>query len=525
MPRSSADIGKFAEPFPKSPSCQLRTGSVESMPTSFICQSCRTALRAQLKPHGPVKRSYTRPSFAPKPIVDLKHIRQNPGLYQQNCLDRNYPAAANNSWRILDLHNQLVERQKETLELRRRNNDVGKSIQRQAGMGDDAQGGGAGGTSALLEEARKLKEELRGFEEWEGGVVEEMVGLAMEVPNLSSGVTPVGDEAEVIGWINGQEPATIATGGGRSHVDIGKDLDILDFEASATTSGWGWYFLKNEGAMLEQALIQFALHEAMARGWKVMTPPSLVYEHIASACGFMPRDQNGETQRYEIAGESGSQANKTLKTSELPLKVIGPSRCYRAEAGARGVDTKGLYRVHEFTKVEMFAWTAPPVATSHDEASRFGTDEESESQTDTVFEEMLSLQTHILTELGLHAKVLEMPTTDLGAAAARKVDIEAFFPSRTSISNGYGELTSASICTDYQSRRLATRLKYEGKGAGKLGFPHTLNGTALAVPRVLACMLENGWDEKEGFVRVPECLMKWMPGNITTIGPRSKDAR
>ncbi|KAK3714258.1 Serine--tRNA ligase, mitochondrial [Vermiconidia calcicola] len=512
-------------------------GSVESMPTSFICQSCRTALRAQLKHNVTLKRSYNRPSFAPKPILDLKHIRQNPGLYQQNCFDRNYPAAANNSWRILELHNQLLERQKETLELRRRNNDVGKSIQRQAGMGDDAQGGDAGGTSALLEEARKLKEELRGFEEWEGGVVEEMMGLAMEVPNLSSGVTPVGDEAEVIGWMNGEEPPIVATGGGRSHVDIGKELDILDFEASATTSGWGWYFLKNEGAMLEQALIQFALHEAMARGWKVMTPPSLVYEHIASACGFMPRDQNGETQRYEIAGEpgkpnlvlagtaeipfAGSQANKTLKASELPLKVIGPSRCYRAEAGARGVDTKGLYRVHEFTKVEMFAWTGPSATSSHDEQSRFGSDEENESQTDTVFKEMLSLQTHILTELGLHAKVLEMPTMDLGAAAARKVDIEAFFPSRTSINNGYGELTSASICTDYQSRRLATRLKYEGKGAGKLGFPHTLNGTALAVPRVLACVLENGWDGKEGVVNVPECLKKWMPGKITTIGPRS----
>lgn len=318
-------------------------------------------------------------------------------------------------------------------------------------------------------------------------------------------------------------------------MEIGKELDILDFEASATTSGWGWYFLKNEGALLEQALIQYALEVAMQKGWKVMTPPSLVYEHIASACGFMPRDQNGETQRYGIANDgmasdpekpslvlagtaeipfAGSQARKTLNAHELPLKIIGPSRSYRAEAGARGVDTKGLYRVHEFTKVEMFAWTRPDV--EQDGEDRFGDLPTEEDQTETIFEEMLSIQQQVLTDLGLHAQILEMPSTDLGASATRKVDIEAFFPSRTSINHGYGELTSASICTDYQSRRLATRLKQQN---AKLGFPNTLNGTAIAVPRVLACVLENGWDEKTRTVNIPQCLRKWMPGGIATIGP------
>ena len=509
------------------------------MSNSIICQSCRAALRRREQIYGALKRTYTRPSFAPKPIIDLKHIRQNPGLYQQNCIDRNYPGAAENSWRILELHEQLSKKQEEVLEVRRRNNALGKEIQRQAGMGDNGQGGGAGGVSALLEEARALKEDLQKFERREGEVTEEMMALAIELPNLSSQLTPTGEEPMVLEYINGEIPPAALSQGGRSHVDIGKELDILDFEASATTSGWGWYFLKNEGALLEQALIQYALEVAIQRGWRVMTPPSLVYEHIASACGFLPRDQNGETQRYGIANGgdcsdserpnlvlagtaeipfAGSQARKTLKASDLPLKVFGPSRSYRAEAGARGVDTKGLYRVHEFTKVEMFAWTSPKIDSEGE--GRFAVEMTDQSQTEVAFDEMLSIQRQILTDLGLHAKVLEMPTTDLGASASRKVDMEAFFPSRTSINGGYGELTSASICTDYQSRRLATRVKHEG---AKLSFPHTLNGTAMAIPRVLACILENGWDERSRTVTLPECVRKWMPGGIRQIGPATRE--
>jgi seryl-tRNA synthetase len=215
---------------------------------------------------------------------------------------------------------------------------------------------------------------------------------------------------------------------------------------------------------------------------------------------------------------AGSQANKTLHEAELPLKVIGPSRCYRAEAGARGVDTKGLYRVHEFTKVEMFAWTKPPPTA--ESSDRFGTAEEDEEvyappQSEAIFDEMLSIQTEILSSLGLHARILEMPSTDLGASATRKIDIEAFFPSRTGIDEGYGEVTSASVCTDYQSRRLGTRFK--GVGEGGLRWPHTVNGTAMAVPRVLAAVLENGWREEEGVVVIPDVLRKWMPGGMERI--------
>ncbi|KAK6404970.1 Serine--tRNA ligase, mitochondrial [Elasticomyces elasticus] len=505
-------------------------------PSPFVCSACRQSARILRTSNAFSKRRYTRPTFAPKPTLDLKHIRQNPGLYKQNCLDRNYAPYAENGWRILELHEQVVAQQREAVELRRRNNVLGRELKKSDG-GDHR--------ARMLEEARALKGKLAEFEGREKLAQDEMEKLALELPNLSSQHTPVGSEPAVLGHINGNTPPTGK--GNRSHVDIGRSLDLLDFEASATTSGWGFYFLKNEAALLEQALIQFSLSVALAQGWKILTPPSLIYSHIASATGFLPRDQNGETQIYALAQPqnqtqdakasaaglvlagtaeipfAGSQANKTLLSTSLPLKVIGPSRCYRAEAGARGMDTKGLYRVHEFTKVEMFAWTSPP-STSRQTPSALDSDFEggfeggfdtaedaggAESQADVVFEEMISIQTEILTSLGLHARVLEMPTTDLGASATRKIDIEAYFPSRTAIDDGYGEVTSASICTDYQARRLNTKVKFADNGGarsedpteergganrggirrgGGTAFAHTVNGTAMAIPRILAAL-------------------------------------
>jgi seryl-tRNA synthetase len=308
----------------------------------------------------------------------------------------------------------------------------------------------------------------------------------------------------------------------RSHVEIGERLQLLDFAAARTASGTGWYFLVNEAALLEQALVQYALSVAMKRGWKVVAPPSMVYSHIVSACGFLPRDQNEEQQiyavsqsakdegkpEYSLAGTAeiplaAMKANQTLGADQLPLKLIGASRCYRAEAGARGVQSKGLYRVHEFTKVEMFAWTARDESQS-DHPSL------SASSSETVLHEVVEIQTAILESLNLRCRVLEMPSHDLGGSAARKQDIEAFFPSRRGIDQGWGEVTSASICTDYQSRRLATRLE-GAKGEAK-SWPFTVNGTAMAVPRVIAAILENGWDEERGVVHIPDVLRPWMGG-------------
>lgn len=341
--------------------------------------------------------------------------------------------------------------------------------------------------------------------------------LAASIPNLTSDSTPRGSEPKVIGTIN-EHPEPIPAASDRvwrSHVHIGSELNLLDFSSAATTSGWGWYYLLNGAALLEQALIQYALSLALSKKWSVVSPPTMVYSHIASACGFQPRDQSDEQQIYSIAQSphdaesakptysmagtaeiplAGMKANATIPETQLPLKTIATSRCYRAEAGARGIDTKGLYRVHEFTKVEMFAWTLPSLPA-----------------TTQVFDEMLALQVEILTSLNLHCRILEMPSTDLGASAMRKIDIEAFFPSRRDRHEGWGEVTSLSICGDYQSRRLATKVDIAANG-GKVAFPWTVNGTAVAVPRVVAAILENGWDEERKEVTVPECLWPWMGG-------------
>lgn len=523
------------------------------MNKSYICPPCRRQLWQRISRTCIQHRNYTRPTFAPKPVIDIKHIRQNPGLYEQNCIDRNYKNHAKHSWRILDLFEQWQQQQKDGRKLREHNNSIRRQLSNAASLRagvvetEESDGSDPPSRDALLAEAKDLKAKLASLEAQEKAISDEIDALALGLPNLSSHHTPNGSEPDVLGYINAHPEPTPSTSDRvwRSHVHIGSELDLLDFASAANTSGWGWYFLKNEAALLEQALVQYALSRARARGWTVVTPPSVVYAHVAAACGFQPRDQNDEQQIYALQRpekDEGSdkpqlclagtaeipfaamRANTVLEESDLPLKVIGPSRCYRAEAGARGVDTKGLYRVHEFTKVEMFAWTLPDAP--HAPSEHFGIsasagagegEGEGEGEMDapssstTIFDEMVALQKDILESLGLHCRILEQPTHDLGASATRKIDIEAFFPSRRAIDDGWGEVTSASICTDYQTRRLATRVKTERWGR-KHEWPHTVNGTAMAVPRVLAAVLENGWDERRGCVVVPECLRPWMGG-------------
>jgi len=489
--------------------------------TRALRQDAPTAAEHQQPPAA------RQPTTAPKAVVDIKHIRQNPDLYARNCRDRNYHAAAAYPARINDLFAQWQAKQHEGRGLRERGNLLRRQLADPGTTRDDADEEAAGFRSLsreqLLEEARKVKADLSAIEEAESSLTAEMQRLALAIPNLTSDSTP-DNEPIVMSYINDHpEPGPAPSDRvWRSHVHIGAELGILDFAGAASTSGWGWYYLLDEAAQLEQALINYALDAAARAGWRQVSPPSMVYSHIAGACGFQPRDTNGETQIYNIAQSSedaargkpelclagtaeiplaGMKADTTLDASDVPMKRVAVSRCYRAEAGARGGDTKGLYRVHEFTKVELFAWTPPE-----------------EDVTQDIFDEIVDLQTELLAYLGLHCRVLEMPATDLGASAIRKMDIEAFFPSRRERNDGWGEVTSASICTDYQSRRLATRLKLP---SGKLVYPWTVNGTALAVPRVLAAILENGWDENDMTVTIPEVLRPYMGGR-DKIGPRHR---
>lgn len=473
------------------------------------------------------------PPIAPRPSINIKHIRQNPESYSRNCLERNYKAQSEHPFKIVKLFDQWRQSQIDTRSLREKSNAIQSQLSRgkkSSGLKQSSQDTPRRSRKDLIEEARKQKHELSTTEIHEAQLTSEIETLAAELPNLTSVDTPR-QEPRVVGYINkGLKPDGMSLKNPyhrkffSDHAGIGVELDIFDFSGAATTSGWGWYYLKNEAALLEQALVQYALSVAMKHGFTVVTPPSMVYSHIASACGFRPRDQSGEQQVYDIqqserdlgrdkpthslAGTAeipfaGMKANGILEFTELPLKVVGSSRCYRAEAGARGADTKGLYRVHEFTKVEMFAWTVPG------------------GEVD-VFDGMIKVQTEILKGLGLHCRILEMPSSDLGASAVRKQDIEVYFPSRSSQDEGWGEVTSTSICTDYQTRRLNTRVKMPLESEVKMGYPSTVNGTAMAIPRVLAALLEYHCHDnpltgirkrhQQLFVRIPQVLWPWMHG-------------
>lgn len=513
---------------------------------SYICMNCRIA-RSRFTPS--VRRTFTstarrpdviRPPTAPKPTPDVKHIRQNTEIYAQNCVDRNYKAHSEYPSRIQQLSEESRRLDHDLQAPRSRIKQLEKTIgtlARSAAQQQQQQGDQNEEIKGLKAEAQRLKDESQELATRKTACAEEIHRLALTLPNLSSAETPIGDDPKLVEYINfdPQSPPEWATAtakaADRSHVTIGSNLGLIDFGSSATTTGWGWYFLTNDGALLEHALVQYALSVARRHGWKIISPPSIVYSYIAEACGFQPRDQHNEQQIWAIeqsekdrdvkpqrslAGTAeiplaAMYAGRDMDASQLPVKLVGASRCYRAEAGSRGVDTKGLYRVHEFTKVELFAWA----------------DHLDPSASTALFDDLLAIQTEILASLDLPCRVLEMPTADLGASASRKRDIEVLFPSRlrlhhqsqhVDLDSGWGEVTSASNCTDYQSRRLGTRVR-GGSGAVSKDsrFPHTVNGTAMAVPRVIAAILENGFDEERGVVVLPEVLRAWM-GGLEVIG-------
>ena len=438
---------------------------------------------------------------APRISIDTRAIRSKPHLYSQNCLARKYKSLSENPFRVVDAHQRWLDHERASSEAKRALKATQTQLQSVSGQRRDT----------LIERARQLKETLSASDGAQKDLAEEITLLAVELPNLTSRETPFSDEPSVLEF---HAPPTLHyEEKGRDHVSIGADFELLDFGAAAVSSGWGFYFLLNEAEKLEQALVQYARRIAQSFGYRLCSPPSLIYSNIGTACGFRPRDQNGEQQVYAIQQSMGDiekqrpslslagtaeipfaamRANQVMDYTDLPYRVVGSSRCYRAEAGSRGRETRGLYRVHEFSKVEMFAWTLP----NHE---------------NQVFDEMVAIQRHIISSLDLPFRRLEMPAGDLGASAYRKQDIEVFFPSRKDLNGGWGEVTSTSICTDYQTRRLNTRMKLPPNSEQKFTFPSTVNGTAMAVPRVLAAILENGWDGEIG-VKIPRVLWPWMDG-------------
>jgi len=462
----------------------------------------------------------SRPATAPRQQPQLSQIRDNVELYEHNTLVRNYRShqdvprkVANNVIRMAELEHRMSGPRRKMKELQRQMNSTGAD------------------RSEIVAQMKSVKQEIEEFEIEHGDLKSAASAMALSLPNLTSVDTPTNNEPRLRSYINYDPENAPTYSTSADHSVIGEKLRLVDYASASVASGWGFYYLLNEAALLEQALVQYAFSIARKHGWSAVAPPSLVYSHMASACGFQPRDQNDEQQIWQVAQperDAGKPtrslaataeiplaalyAGKSIRQEDLPIKLVGSSRCFRAEAGARGVDTKGLYRVHEFTKVEMFAWTDCPAV-----GDKLPDEEAWIEHSSKIFYEMVDIQMNILSSLGLPCRVLEMPSSDLGASAYRKIDIEAMFPSRKKRDEGWGEVTSVSICTDYQSRRLDTRIQ-EASGSRKK-YPHTVNGTAMAIPRVVAAILENGWREHEGCVVIPEVLRDYL-GGMEKIGPR-----
>jgi len=341
---------------------------------------------------------------------------------------------------------------------------------------------------AAIAEAAVLKERVATLEAARDAAEAAHRDAFARIPNLPHPDAPDGDEGDgVVVRTVGERPAL--DGEPHDHVALLEGADALDLARGAKVSGSRFAYLKGEGALLELALVRYAVDVAQAHGHVPVVPPVLVREPAMYGTGFLPTDEQQlfatRDDELYLVGTSevplaGMHMDEVLDPSELPLRYAGISPCFRREAGAHGKDTRGIFRVHQFEKVELFSLVAP-------------------DDGDAEHERILATQLAILEGLGLHARVVDIPVGDLGASAARKFDVEAWIPSQ----GAYREVTSCSDTTDYQARRLRIRMRVDG---GDNTLVHTLNGTALAVQRTIIALVEQH-QRADGSVAVPAALV------------------
>jgi seryl-tRNA synthetase len=428
-------------------------------------------------------------------MLDIQFIRDHLDEVKANCRHRNVRADVDRLVKLDDERKQLVQ---ETQTLQQRRNELSKAIPKEK---DQAK------KQALIQEAQHLREQIAGLETRLKQVEADQRAVLLTIPNMSHPAAPVGTTAEdnkvLCRW---GEPRKFDFPV-KDHVALGEALDLIDFEAGARVAGQKFYFLKNEAVLLELALVQYAMGILIEEGYTPIITPDVARSEVLEGIGFIPRGP--ETQIYSLENTDlcliataeitlgGMHRDQIVDELQLPIKYVGQSHCFRTEAGAPGRDTRGIYRVHQFTKVEMFAFCAP-------------------DQSDAIHEELLRIEEKVFQGLELPYQVIDTCTGDLGGPAYRKFDLEAWMPGRGQ-GGEYGEVTSTSNCTDYQARRLNIRYKVPGQKGTR--FVHTLNGTAVAVSRALLAILEN-YQLSDGSVTIPRVLRTWV--GKEQIGPRGK---
>ena len=409
-------------------------------------------------------------------MLDIRYIRENADRVQESAKNKGYNDVS--IARLLDTDEQRRQLQQQVDELRTQRNEIASQMK--------------GGKPApeLVEKGRSLKGKLAELESELHDVDADFQAQMDAVPNVTLEDVPLGgeeDSVEVKAWGDKRQSA-------EDHLEFAMQRGWLDFERGAKVAGTKFYYIKGDLMLLENAIYQYALNLLISKGFTPMTVPHMVSGRVARGSGFAPKSHK-ESNEYFIDGEdtmligtaeaplTGFHADEIIDEKKLPLLYAGYSPCYRKEAGAAGKFSRGLFRVHQFNKLEMYIFCTP-------------------EQSVQMHEKILSIEEEIWQNLGVPYHVVNIAAGDLGAPAAKKYDIEYWSP----VDNQYRELTSCSNCTDFQARNLNIRVR---RSDGSLQVLHTLNGTAVSLARSLVAIIEN-YQTDDGKLRVPEVLRPYL---------------
>ncbi|MCK9379009.1 MAG: serine--tRNA ligase [Candidatus Moranbacteria bacterium] len=435
-------------------------------------------------------------------MLDIKFIRENSQELKRAIENKKVDLDLD---RLLEMDKERVKMMQEIEELQAQKNKINEEIQK------------AEDKKSVIERGKEVKERLSRLEPLLEKTQNDFDEMMVKVPNIPSKDTPIGrDESENVEIEKSGEIPKFDFEP-KTHIEVAKDLDIIDFERGAKVSGYRGYYMKNEGASLQMALMMFTLEKLIQKGFTPIIPPTLVKEFVLFGTGYfsgkkfnpemdeiykienVEKNEEGKINRENkfLVGTAEPSllayyANEILDESQLPVKFCGFSQCYRSEIGSYGKDTKGLYRVHEFMKVEQVCLTKNNIDDSN-----------------KMHLEMVEISKELHRELGLPYRVLSICTGDMSAGKYKMFDLETWMPGM----NRWGETGSASNFLDWQARRLNVRYKDD---EGKKNFVHMINNTAIPSPRIVIAILEN-YQQKDGSVVIPKVLRRWMPNNIEKI--------
>ncbi len=410
-------------------------------------------------------------------MLDIRFIRENPELVAKNAENKGYHIDIGDLLKKDQTKRKLQQRADE---LREQRNAISSQLK------------GGRPSDDLVATARNIKEELAGLEADLKAAEDELLQLMYQVPNMLQADVPLGDESDSVEIKRWGEQTT----GAIDHLDFATKRDWVDFERGSKVAGAKFYYLKGDLALLENAITQFALDLVIKKNFTYLTVPTLVNSRIATGTGFAPRSSE-QSDEYYIEGEdlsliataeipiTGYHADEIIDEDRLPLLYAGYSASFRKEAGTYGKHNRGLFRVHQFNKLELYAFSLP-------ESSR------------DIHEMILGIEEEIWQALGIPYHVINIAAGDLGAPASKKYDLEYWSP----VDGMYRELTSASNCTDFQARNLNIRVRRKD---GTVEILHTLNGTAVSLARSLVAILEH-YQNPDGSLRVPTVLQPYMSG-------------